>query len=85
MSRLVALILCGGVLAGCVEPKPILLSGDAETIEIGYATDPDATLRVARLHCAAYQRVPRLLQAQNNIAYYTCIRPPRSAGPGAGS
>jgi hypothetical protein len=75
MRRLAALILAGGLVAGCEEPKPFLLNGDAKGAEIDYATDPAATLPVAKLHCAEYERVPRLLQTQDNVAYYECIRP----------
>jgi hypothetical protein len=83
MRKLASAILLGGLLAGCAAPEPMLFSGDAQTIEFAYATDPAATLRAARLHCAAYERVPRLLQAQNNIAYYACVRPARGAAPGS--
>ena len=75
MSRLLALILCGGLSAGCGGPKPFLLSGDAKRAEVGYAADPATTLPLAKAHCAAYERVPRLLQAQENIAYYECYKP----------
>jgi hypothetical protein len=75
VSRSAAALLCASLVAGCTAPKPILLDGDAKGAEIGYAMDPAATLPVAKLHCAEYERVPRLLQAQNNTAYYECIRP----------
>jgi hypothetical protein len=75
MSRILALILCGSLSAGCSSAKPFVLSGDAERVEIGYATDPTATLPLAKAHCAAYERVPRLLQAQQDIAYYQCYKP----------
>jgi hypothetical protein len=75
MIRFLALILCGSLAAGCSGPKPFLLSGDAKRAEIGYAIDPATTLPLAKLHCAAYERVPRLLQTQENIAYYECYKP----------
>jgi len=75
MSRRAAAFLCAGLVAGCAAPKPVLLNGDAKGAEIDYAMDPATTLPVAKLHCAEYERVPRLLQAQNNTAYYECIRP----------
>ena len=76
MSRFLALLLGGSLLAGCGGgPKPFLLSGDAQRAEIGYAEDPATTLPLAKAHCAAYERQPRLLQAQQNIAYYQCYRP----------
>jgi hypothetical protein len=75
MSRFFALILCGSLFAGCTGPKPFLLSGDAKNAEVGYASDPATTLPLAKLHCAAYERVPRLLQAEENIAHYECYKP----------
>ena len=75
MIRLFAVILCGSLLAGCGGPKPFLLNGDAKSAEIGYGSDPTTTLALARLHCAAYEKVPRLLQTQENIAYYECYKP----------
>jgi hypothetical protein len=74
VNGIAALLLCGGLLAGCSASKPFLIDGDAKSAEIGYGMDPAATLRIAQLHCAEYERVPRLLQAQNNVAYYECIR-----------
>jgi hypothetical protein len=75
MSRIPALILCGGLCAGCASPRPFVLDADAERVEIGYAFDPAPTLPLARTYCAAYERVPRLLQVQQNIAYYQCYKP----------
>jgi hypothetical protein len=66
---------CTVLCTGCTGPKPFLLNGDAKSAEVGYAMDPSVTLSVARLHCAEYERLPRLLQAQDNIAYYECVRP----------
>jgi hypothetical protein len=75
MSRFVAFFLCSGLVAGCGGPKPFLIDGDAKSADIGYAMDPATTLPVAKAHCAAYERLPRLLQAQDNVAYYECVRP----------
>jgi hypothetical protein len=75
MSRLAAALFCASLVGGCAEPTPFLLNGDAKSAEVGYGMDASATLPVAKLHCAEYERVPRLLQAQDNIAYYECIRP----------
>jgi hypothetical protein len=75
MIRYLAVIVGGSLFAGCSGPKPILLKGDANSAEIAYASDPATTLRLAKAHCAAYERVPRLLQAQENVAYYQCHKP----------
>lgn len=68
-------LLFGLLIAGCSGPKPYLLDGDAKHADIGYASDPAATLPIARAHCASFERLPRLLQAQQNVAYYECYKP----------
>ena len=61
--------------AACTGPKPFLLQGDAGTAQVGYSGSiEDATL-VAKHHCAQYERVPRFLEAGENIAYFDCVRP----------
>ena len=75
MSRFLALILSGSLTTGCSGPKAFLLSGDAKRAEVGYGADPATTLPLAKAHCAAYERVPRLLEAQENIATYECYKP----------
>jgi len=72
MIWFLAAILGGSLFVGCSGPKPVLLNGDANSAEIAYAGDPATTLPLAKAHCAAYERVPRLLQAQENIAFYEC-------------
>lgn len=78
MSRLLAALLpfcCLAAACATIKPKPYLLTGDAESAEVGFAGDPVTTLPLARAHCAAYEKAPRLLQTQENIAYYQCYRP----------
>lgn len=74
MKTLFALGLAGALLLGCAG-RPFLLNGDADSADVGYGSDPAATLPIAKAHCARYERVPRLLQAQENVAYYECARP----------
>jgi hypothetical protein len=81
MRWLAAAILVGGTIAGCAAPSPLVLDSDAKGIDIEYPGDPAATMPIARLHCAQYERAARLLQAQNNVAYYECIRVGAAAGP----
>ena len=35
----------------------------------------DGATLVARQHCAQYERVPRFLEAQENVAFFDCVRP----------
>jgi hypothetical protein len=74
-DRLLAPILLGCLVAACAAPKPFLLDGDADGAEVGYAADPATTLSIAAAFCARYERVPRLLQLQENVAYYQCHKP----------
>jgi hypothetical protein len=75
MSRPMALFLLGCAMTGCSLPQPYLLYGNANAATVGYASDPAATLPIAKAFCAGYGRVPRLLQAQQNYAYYECHKP----------
>ena len=60
-------------LAGCTTPHPFVVSADEKSVDIGYSGDPAAALPVARNHCAAYQRVPRLAYTGDSIAYFDCV------------
>ena len=61
--------------AACSGPKPFVLQGDANAAQVGFGGSiEDATL-VAKHHCAQYERVPRFLEAGENIAYFDCVRP----------
>jgi hypothetical protein len=42
---------------------------------VGYSGDIDGATLVARQHCAQYERAPRFLEAQENVAFFDCVRP----------
>lgn len=67
-------LVMAGAMAGCAE-KPFLSSGDANSAAVGYSSDLAAATAVAREHCARYERVPRYLSSQQNIAYFACENP----------
>jgi hypothetical protein len=67
--------LASGVSVGCAGPKPFLLQGDASYAQVGYAGDVEGATLVAKQHCARYERVPKFLEAQENIAFFDCVRP----------
>lgn len=68
-------ILTGGAMAGCAG-KPYLASGDANSAAVGYGgNDPAVATAVAKDACARYERVPRFLNAQENVAYFACEPP----------
>jgi hypothetical protein len=68
--RALCLIVAGAVI-GCAE-KPFLSNGDATSAAVGYGGDLADATAVARQHCARYERVPRFLDAEENIAYFAC-------------
>ena len=73
--RMLCVILAGGAAAGCAG-KPYLTSGDANSAAVGYSgNDPAVTTDVAKDACARYERVPRFLNAQENVAYFACEHP----------
>jgi hypothetical protein len=73
--RISLLVLTGTIIAACSASKPFLLQGDAGSAQVGYGGNiEDATL-VAKQHCAQYERVSRFLEAQENIAFFDCVRP----------
>jgi len=73
--RVLFLVLAGGVGVGCAGPKPFLLQGNAGSAQVGYAGDIEGATLVAKQHCAQYERVPKFLEAQENIAFFDCVRP----------
>lgn len=68
-------LLLGALGPACAGPKPFLLQGDASSAQVGYSGDIDAATPVARQHCAQYERVPRFLEAEENVAFFDCVRP----------
>lgn len=67
-------VLAGGILAACSGSTPILLRGDANSAQVGFSGNVDAATRVAKQHCAQYERVPRFLDAEEDIAFFDCVR-----------
>jgi hypothetical protein len=61
--------------AACAGPKPFLLQGDANSVQVGYSGSLEAATLVAKQHCAQYERVPRFLEAEENVALFDCVRP----------
>jgi hypothetical protein len=68
-------VLVGGLSAACAGGQPFLMQGDANSAQVGYSGNLDATTLVARRHCAQFERVPRFLEAEENIAFFDCVRP----------
>jgi hypothetical protein len=78
-NRLAWLLLCfflfGALGSACAGPKPILLEGDANSAQVGYYGEIDDATLVAKQHCAKYERVPRFLDAAEDVAFFDCVLP----------
>lgn len=74
-QRISFLILAGSFISGCAAAKPFLLQGNATSAQVGYGGNVDDATLVARKHCAQYERVPRLVEAEENVAFFDCVRP----------
>jgi hypothetical protein len=61
--------------AACAGSKPFLLQGDANSAQVGYSGRIEGATLVARQHCAQYEKVPRFLEAEENIAFFDCVPP----------
>jgi hypothetical protein len=72
---MVLVLLVVAAAAGCSWEKPFLLQGDAKSAQVGFSGNIEGATLVAKQHCAQYERVPRFLEAEENIAYFDCVRP----------
>ena len=62
-------------LAGCVQPKDRVVDGDGNHVTIQYYGDLDATLPLARQHCAQFERVPQRRASDVDTVTYDCTVP----------
>jgi hypothetical protein len=76
-AGLVATVAFCVALAGCAEQphNVIMMDGKAGGVVIQYYGDVDATLPLARQHCAAYERVPlrKSYSSEKNLVIYDCV------------
>ena len=66
-------LVCAGPLSACAGPHPFVLGGDEKSVQVIYSGDVASAWPVARHHCAAYERVPRLTDAGLDTAYFDCV------------
>jgi hypothetical protein len=74
-ARIIIAVLATSLSSACAGPKPFLLQGDARAAQVGFTGDIDSATLVAKQHCAQYERVPRFLEAEENVAFFDCVRP----------
>jgi hypothetical protein len=74
-ARILLVLAAGSLGIACTGSKPFLLQGDANSAQVGFSSDVDDATPVARQHCAQYEKVPRFLEAEENVAFFDCVRP----------
>jgi hypothetical protein len=67
-------VVLGATLGGCLQHQDAAMRGNADYVSISYAGDASETTRLARQHCAQYERQPVLRSAADNVAVYACVR-----------
>jgi hypothetical protein len=79
MTRSIAAFLlafatgAGTTLLGCAGPRPFVRAGNADTVEVVFGGDVANALPSARRHCAQFERVPRLVNAGEDMALFDCV------------
>lgn len=73
--RAVCAFIAGSLAVACASEEPFLIEGNAYSAQVGFSHDLEGATRVARRHCAQYERVPRFLEAEENVAFFDCVLP----------
>jgi hypothetical protein len=73
--RLAVGIALAGLPAACLPSRAYLQGGDEYSAQIIYAGDFENVMRVAREHCARFERVPRLTDREAQLARFDCVAP----------
>ena len=63
-----------GALSGCATPQPVILHGNANSVEISHVSSAAGAEPLARRHCSQFEKVPRFISSDGEIVLYDCIR-----------
>jgi hypothetical protein len=74
-TRVAAIVATLGLAASCLPSRAHLNGGDADWVEISYAGDFANVEKLARAHCARFERVPRLIDREEQLARFDCVKP----------
>ena len=75
VRRAVFVLVTGSLAFACAGEAPFLLQGDAYSAQVGFSRDLEGATRIAKQHCARYERVPRFLEAEENVTFFDCVLP----------
>ncbi len=69
------LLVLAASLGGCAVPhQDTVMQSGPDGVIISYYGDVNDTLRLARQHCAQFERVPVFRGTKENSAFYSCVR-----------
>ena len=68
-----ALIFLG--IGACLPSRVYVLHSEPGKVAVGYTGDIEAATAVAKRHCAQFERQPVLVSAEEDVAYFDCVRP----------
>jgi len=60
-------------LFGCTGAHPFVREGGANSVEVTFSGNVANALPLAREHCARYERVPRLVASEADLAIFDCV------------
>ncbi len=63
-----------GALAGCATPQPVVMHGDANSVEVSDVGSAPAAGVVARRHCSQFEKIPRFLNTDGETVLFDCVR-----------
>jgi hypothetical protein len=72
---LFAITAAAALLAGCFNTRAFIREGNANSVEIGFPGDLSDAWPLARKHCAQFEKVPKLLEADEETALFDCRKP----------
>jgi hypothetical protein len=70
-----AITILMAALAGCGRPQDAIVRGNADSVDILYDGDLAEALRLARQHCAQFERVPQQRQTKDDVVTFQCVVP----------
>jgi len=73
-DRLLCLPLALAALVGCVKAAPVILHGDANSVEISHVGSLAAAGPLALRHCSQFEKLARFISSDGETVLFDCVR-----------
>jgi hypothetical protein len=60
--------------SGCSDPQPVILRGDANSVEVTYVGSTAKAEPLARRHCSQFEKMPHFISTDGETVLFDCIR-----------